>query len=120
MWHAWQSARVAFADTAGWPEGSAGVAWHSTHASGPGVSQATLFAGAPFGKWQATVHVVGVVAVRGVIVPPAVVVPPVNVYGTSKPNVAPVGWQVLHANRFRCRVWTPVSGQPAPDVTDAL
>ena len=90
-WQRWQSARVASALTGGWAAGSAVAAWHSVQARGRGASHATAFAGAPFGKWQATVQVGGAVAVRTTSVPPAVVVPPVNVYGTSKPKVAPSG-----------------------------
>jgi hypothetical protein len=84
-WQPSQSARVASALTGGWAAGSAEAAWHSVQASGSGAFHSTVFDGAPFGKWHATVHVAGVVAVWGTSVPPADVVPPAKVYGTSNP-----------------------------------
>src|SRR5512139_789584 len=114
-WQPSQSARVAFGATAGCEGGSAAAAWHSPQASGPGVLQATLFGGAPFGKWHATVQLGGTPATRS-IVPPAVVVPPANVYGTSNPKVAPLGWQCTQANMLRCFVWTSSPAQFAPEL----
>ncbi len=105
---------MAFALTVGWAGGNAVVGWHAVQARGPGVFHAMLFAGAPFGKWQATVHVGGVVSVGQAKVPPAVVVPPANTYGLANPNVPPSVWHVLQAKVLRCLVWTSAPGQNRP------
>ena len=66
-WQRSHSARVAPAATEGCEAGSAAGAWHSAQASGPGVVQRTLLAGAPFGKWHATVQLVGCPATRTIV-----------------------------------------------------
>ena len=117
-WQTWQSAPVGLAlAIAGWVAGRVDFRWQAVQSCGPAF-QATVLRGAPIGLWQATAQVVTAGATPRVSVPPAVVVPRGKVYGVSKPNTAPHGWQVAQPTfRSMCFVCTSVPPHCGPPMT---